>query len=119
VLVVDTLGKALAHVAVRSAFESVYPALGISCADVGGFWNDASKAYYPGMEPCVDATSMTTSASEAKVITQMNKSLAIALGCTFGALFASAAAMLLYMRSQEKQGTPVFQSESVGTKTMN
>jgi hypothetical protein len=103
--------------AVKSAFESVYPALGITCADIGGFWNEAEKAYYPGMEPCEDAMSMT-SAAETTVITKTSN-LAIGLGCTFGALFAAAAAMLLYMRSQEKQGTPVFQSESVGTKAMN
>ena len=103
--------------AVRSAFESVYPDLGISCADVGGFWNEAEKAYFPGMEPCKDAgTTMSTVQTE--VVTETNKTLAVALGCTFGALFAAAAAMVLYMRSREKQGQPVFQAEGE-PKSMN
>ena len=91
--------------AVKAAFESVYPQLGITCADVGGLWNEAEKKYYPGMEPCV-----TVSTKETEVVTQNNKTLAIALGCTFGALFAIAAAMVLYMRSREKQGQPVFKT---------
>jgi len=37
---------------VKSAFESVYPSLGLSCADIGGLWDEAAGAYYPGMEPC-------------------------------------------------------------------
>lgn len=101
--------------AVRSAFESVYPALGISCADIGGFWNEAEKAYFPGMEPCKDAA---TTSTQTEVVTETNKTLAVALGCTFGALFAAAAAMVLYMRSREKQGQPVFQAGS-DAKTMN
>jgi len=39
---------------VKAAFESVYSDMGISCADVGGLWNDATGAYYEGMEPCDD-----------------------------------------------------------------
>ncbi|KAL3789110.1 hypothetical protein ACHAW5_004165 [Stephanodiscus triporus] len=105
--------------AVRSAFESVYPALGISCADIGGFWNQGEHAYYPGMEPCTDA-STTTSSTQTEVVTKTNKTLAVALGCTFGALFAAAAAMVLYMRSREKQGQPVFQTEAgADAKAMN
>ncbi len=103
--------------AVRSAFESVYPALGISCADVGGFWNEGEKAYFPGMEPCKDADTATT-AVKTEVVTETNTTLAVALGCTFGALFTAAAAMLLYMRSMEKQGQPVFQAEG-DPKSMN
>jgi len=37
---------------VKAAFESVYSDMGISCADVGGLWNDATGTYYEGMEPC-------------------------------------------------------------------
>ena len=56
---------------VKAAFESVYPQLGLTCADIGGLWNEAGKDYYPGMEPCTDATT---------VITQANSTLAIAFG---------------------------------------
>lgn len=49
-----------------------------------------------------------------------NNTLAIALGCTFGALFAVAAAMVLYMRSREKGGDPVFKtSAAMDGKDMN
>ncbi|KAL7526686.1 hypothetical protein ACHAWF_001872 [Thalassiosira exigua] len=91
--------------AVKAAFESVYPQMGISCADVGGLYNEAEGKYFPGMEPCVQTVSSMSS-----VETRNNNTLAIALGCTFGALFAVAAAMVLYMRSREKQGTPVFKT---------
>ena len=45
--------------AVKSAFESVYDAIGITCADVGGLLNPTDGAYYPGMEPCVGMTDPT------------------------------------------------------------
>jgi hypothetical protein len=69
------------------------------------------------MEPCKDATT-TTSTVQTEIVTEANKTLAVALGCTFGALFAAAAAMVLYMRSKEKQGQPVFQAEG-DPKSMN
>lgn len=37
---------------VKASFESVYPQMGITCADVGGLWN--GDGYYVGMEPCED-----------------------------------------------------------------
>ena len=89
---------------VKAAFESVYPQLGLTCSDIGGLWNEAGKSYYPGMEPCTDA-------SNTEVVTKTNSILAIALGSTFGALFAIALIAILYMRSREKQGAPVFKHE--------
>ena len=47
---VGTSGTNFAEV--KSAFESVYSDLGITCADIGGLWDEADSAYYPGMEPC-------------------------------------------------------------------
>mmetsp|Transcript_21404 Transcript_21404/g.33590 ORF Transcript_21404/g.33590 Transcript_21404/m.33590 type:complete len:541 (+) Transcript_21404:54-1676(+) len=89
---------------VKAAFESVYPQLGLTCADIGGLWNEAAKTYYPGMDPCVDA-------STNQVVTKTNSTLAIALGTSFGVLFAVALIAILYMRSREKQGSPVFKTE--------
>eukprot|EP00986_Skeletonema_menzelii_P017878 scaffold22567_cov150-Skeletonema_menzelii.AAC.1 len=93
---------------VKAAFESVYPKLGLTCADIGGLWNEAGKGYYPGMEPCTDA-------SNTEVVTKTNSTLAIALGSgsTFGALFAIALIAILYMRSREKQGAPVFKTSEM------
>ena len=90
---------------VKAAFESVYPQMGLTCADVGGLWSEATKSYYPGMEPCVDVSTTT-------VVTKTNSKLAVALGTTFGVLFAVAFIAILYMRSREKQGTPVFMTET-------
>eukprot|EP00984_Skeletonema_dohrnii_P026445 scaffold15814_cov111-Skeletonema_dohrnii-CCMP3373.AAC.1 len=58
------------------------------------------------MGPCTDA-------STTKVVTETNSTLAIALGTTFGVLFALALIAVLYMRSREKKGAPVFKTEEV------
>ena len=61
--------------AVKAAFESVYEEMGISCADIGGLWSEASKDYYPGMEPC----RAVVSSKSTEVVTESNKTLTIAL----------------------------------------
>jgi hypothetical protein len=40
--------------AVKSAFEDNYICLGISCADIGGVWDNVNQKYYDGVGPCVD-----------------------------------------------------------------
>jgi len=99
--------------AVKRAFESTYEDMGISCADIGGFWSNAEKKYFEGMGPCEDK--VETMSPEVEI--QVNNSLAIGLGCGFGALFLIAAVMVVYMRNREKEGNPVFSNE--GTKEMN
>jgi len=43
--------------AVKTAFESVYACLGITCADVGGLESgESAGAYYPDAGPCTEAT---------------------------------------------------------------
>jgi hypothetical protein len=37
---------------VKEAFESVYQCLGITCADIGGYYDSDNNAYYPGAAPC-------------------------------------------------------------------
>jgi hypothetical protein len=85
---------------VRSAFESVYSDLGIDCADIGGLWNDATDSYHEGAEPCVDAST--------KVEVEEDKTLAIALGTSFGVLFGLALICICVMGRKEKQGTAMF-----------
>eukprot|EP00571_Detonula_confervacea_P007250 CAMPEP_0172330940 /NCGR_PEP_ID=MMETSP1058-20130122/61665_1 /TAXON_ID=83371 /ORGANISM="Detonula confervacea, Strain CCMP 353" /LENGTH=539 /DNA_ID=CAMNT_0013048177 /DNA_START=105 /DNA_END=1724 /DNA_ORIENTATION=- len=68
---------------VKAAFESVYPALGITCADVGGLWNEGEKAYYPGMEPCGDGVSTMDDSSGAMISTGASLSLALVLTALF------------------------------------
>lgn len=53
--------------AVKKAFESVYSDLGITCADIGGLWNDAKNEYFEGMEPCEEATSAPSGAAEKSI----------------------------------------------------
>lgn len=53
--------------AVKAAFESVYSDMGISCADIGGLWDETSKTYYTGMEPCGGATTATESENSSSV----------------------------------------------------
>ena len=47
--------------AVKSAFESVYAGMGVSCSDIGGLWFEGANDYYEGMEPCDDAAATTQS----------------------------------------------------------
>ena len=59
--------------AVKSAFESVYADMGISCADVGGLWNEATKGYYSGMEPCggVGVSAQSSGSSSTSIVTSV------------------------------------------------
>jgi hypothetical protein len=47
-------GTSTNFTAVKLAFESVYSCMNLTCADVGGFWNTGSSAYYTGATPCSD-----------------------------------------------------------------
>eukprot|EP00980_Cylindrotheca_fusiformis_P025157 scaffold13207_cov143-Cylindrotheca_fusiformis.AAC.10 len=85
---------------VKAAFESVYSDLGINCADIGGLWNDATESYFDGMSPCKDS-----STSPKK---EEDKTLALALGLTFGILFLFALVCIFFMCKKEKEGAPVF-----------
>jgi hypothetical protein len=38
--------------AVKQAFERNYDCLGITCKDVGGYWNSADEVYFEGAGPC-------------------------------------------------------------------
>jgi hypothetical protein len=38
--------------AVKKAFERNYDCLGITCKDVGGYWNSADEVYFEGAGPC-------------------------------------------------------------------
>jgi len=96
--------------AVKNAFESVYPQLGLTCSEMGGLWNEAEKTYYAGMEPCRDTSTATDSVREVETVVEKDNTLGIALGCTFGALFAIALAFILYIRSREKKGEMIFES---------
>lgn len=97
--------------AVKSAFESTYADIGITCAHVGGLWNEATSGYYEGMSPCVDAS--TTAAQSKNVV-------GIVVGSLFAVIAVAAVGGVCYMRKRELQGKPVFDAVSVeGTSHMN
>jgi hypothetical protein len=57
-------------VSAKASLEAAYPAMGLTCADVGGYvsQSDSSK-YAHGMEPCSDASTQTQGArSNARTI---------------------------------------------------
>mmetsp|Transcript_3758 Transcript_3758/g.5526 ORF Transcript_3758/g.5526 Transcript_3758/m.5526 type:complete len:519 (+) Transcript_3758:80-1636(+) len=69
--------------AVKTAYESVYSCMGISCADVGGLFNAGTGTDYPGASACVtDGSSGLNSGSFAT-----NSIFAVVLGSVAG-LFA-------------------------------
>lgn len=80
---------------VKKAFEANYKCLGVTCADVGGLLN--GNEYYEDATPCKDSSNTSSS-----------NTLAIALGSVAGAVAILAIGSILYMRSREKQGAPVF-----------
>jgi len=49
--------------AVKNAVESQYDCLGITCAEIGGLLSTTMGDYYKGMEPCMDASTMTKTVS--------------------------------------------------------
>jgi hypothetical protein len=68
--------------AVKASLESVYGAIGITCSDVGGFTNTATGAYYAGMEPCTDSSTLVTpvsASSSSSRSTNMSASAPIAI----------------------------------------
>ena len=68
--------------AVKASLESVYGAIGITCSDVGGFTNTATGAYYAGMEPCTDSSTLVTpvsASSSSSSSTNMTASAPIAI----------------------------------------
>lgn len=58
------------HEAVIKALQSIYPSLGFSCADIGGFTSTTSNTgFYPGTEPCNDATTSGRKSGDSKAST--------------------------------------------------
>jgi hypothetical protein len=46
---------------VKTAFESTYECMDITCEDVGGYWDVGNKDYYPGAAPCSAACGLAWS----------------------------------------------------------
>jgi len=89
---------------VKTAFESNYECLGITCADVGGLHNDATMTFYDDAEPCVDKSNADSSTKASPI--------AIGLGSAGAAVGVIALMFVGYMVSREKEGKPVFEASS-------
>jgi hypothetical protein len=52
-------------VSAKASLEAVYPALGITCLDVGGYTSPSGSSNYAvGMEPCIDTVYGYTPAND-------------------------------------------------------
>jgi hypothetical protein len=99
--------------AVKGAFESVYGCMNITCADVGGFWNDGANAYYTGADPCVDPSPPNAPPPSSPIEPEeVIPSWAIAIIAVIAALFVFVGLCFAYVIQMEKSGKPIFVSMS-------
>jgi len=93
--------NAVDFTAVKAAFEGCYASMGVTCADVGGLWNEASDAYYSNADfdasPCADASTSTV-----KIETVIAALAAIVI-------FLACCMIVACLLCREKKGKPVFQ----------
>ena len=89
---------------VKAAFERNYQCLGISCADVGGYYDATNSAYLENAQSCVPAEP------------QSNTS-AIVLGVLFGVIVLVLIALLgfyyYYVQRVQRQTNDTFESENL------
>jgi len=82
---------------VKKAFEDNYKCMNITCADIGGLWDEGKSAYFAGMEPCEDASTLL-GLDDATVA-------AIAAGAAVAAILLLC---VICMITREKAGKPIF-----------
>jgi hypothetical protein len=78
---------------VKHAFESNYGCMGITCADVGGYYDSANMQYFDGAAPCGGAGGGNSGAN-----------VGLAVGLTFGGLVLVA---LIYMLVKRRKASAV------------
>jgi hypothetical protein len=82
---------------VKNAFEENYACMGITCADVGGYYDDANSDYYVGAGPCSGTGSSSNS--------DMN-ALGIAVSVTVGVVLVLLAAMFVALKRRKSVESP-------------
>lgn len=81
--------------AIKTAFENNYQCMGISCSDVGGFYDSANNAYFQFAEPCVPEQPQSNGTSNGT---------AIGLGVFFGVVVLIVAFLgIRYRRKCKRQ----------------
>jgi len=76
-------GNSVDFSAVKSAFERNYGCMGITCADVGGLYDDANEQFFAGAGPCSDDKTVN---------------VGLAVGLSFGGMIAVVLAVLFIKR---------------------
>jgi hypothetical protein len=79
--------------AVKEAFERNYDCLGITCKDVGGYWNSGDQVYFEGADPCGSGDSGDSS------------NVGMAVGITVGVAAFAVLALFLVCRSRQRSAT--------------
>ena len=106
--------------AVKLAFESCYPAMGITCKDVGGLWDTTTDAYYTAngnngrhggvagklydASPCVDPASAQSLLDRVKDL-EPGAIAGIVIGAVVG-LFLIICVIVMWCK--ERKGQPIF-----------
>jgi hypothetical protein len=85
--------------AVKTAFENNYGCLGISCADVGGVYDDVNEKYFDGAGPCGSSSSSS------------GANVGLAVGLSIGAVVAIALLALFVKRRRNATSEIEFKSE--------
>jgi hypothetical protein len=89
---------------VKRAFENNYKCMGISCADVGGLYNDADMKYFDGAKPCGGVGSSSSN---------NDVNVGLAVGLSIAAVAVLAIAFILVKRRRSAPEVE-FKSESMG-----
>jgi hypothetical protein len=87
--------------AVKKAFENNYDCLGITCEDVGGYWNGGDKVYFEGAGPCGSGDSGDSS------------NVGMAVGISVGAATLAVLALFLVCKCRRRSATSTDTKEEV------
>jgi hypothetical protein len=98
--------------AVKAAFEGCYSFMGVTCADVGGLYKDATTGYYAdngdSAAPCTDASTSSSSSDDSTTV-----ALAAGIG---GGVAGVLLLLVIFMVCKEKSGKPLFYDVNSGGK---
>lgn len=96
------LGAKANFAAVKSAFESVYDCMNVTCSSVGGLWFPGKEDYYDGAAPCFK---FETDIPVGGLVGIIVAGVVLLLACL----------LICYMAHREKAGKPLFYAISETT----